>query len=133
MNNQSKLKNKQGKVINTKSAEYYAYDFGGPVLDGVYQLDLSYDRNTGHGAYIVKMDPGTITTAHVHELREEYLSLEGDIIESDGTVLGPGDYIIYEPGSEHNSRTENGALLIGFDYPSPDQLKASSNSNPKGE
>ena len=131
MSNQSNLKSKQGKVIKTKSAEFYAYDFAGPVLEGVYQLDLSYDRKTGHGAYLVKMEPGTITTAHVHELREEYLILEGDIIESDGTVLGPGDYIIYEPGSEHNSRTETGALIIGFDYPSPGQLE--SGIKPKSE
>ena len=69
---------------------------------------------------MIRMEPGTITTKHIHTLREEYLILEGDIIESDGTVLGPG--------SEHNSRTENGALVIGFGYPSPDQLKAKRNS-----
>ena len=128
MNYQSNQKKDQGKVINTNTAEYYTYDFEGPALDGVYQLDLSYDQETGHGAYMIRMEPGTITTRHVHTLREEYLILEGDIIESDGTILGPGEYIIYEPGSEHNSRTENGALLIGFDYPSPDQRNAKSNS-----
>jgi quercetin dioxygenase-like cupin family protein len=128
MKQQSSQMRKPGKVINTKKAEYYVYDFEGPSLEGVYQLDLSYDQETGHGAYMIRMEPGTITTKHIHTLREEYLILEGDIIESDGTVLGPGDYIIYEPGSEHNSRTENGALVIGFDYPSPDQLKAKRNS-----
>ena len=114
----------KGKVINTNTAEYQVYDFAGPPLEGVYQLDLSLDKETGHGAYIVKMAPGTATTRHVHTVREEFMVLEGDIIESDGTVLGPGDYIIYEPGSEHNSRTETGAVLIGFDFPSPDQIKA---------
>jgi hypothetical protein len=131
MSDQTGEKQQRGKVIDTKTAEYYVYDFAGPALDGIYQLDLTYDRKTGHGAYMIKMEPGTITTRHVHRLREEYLILEGDIIESDGTVLGPGDYIIYEPGSEHNSRTENGALLIGFDYPSPDQLSANLNTESK--
>ena len=131
MKHQSSQMRKPGKVINTNTAEYYVYDFEGPALDGVYQLDLSYDQETGHGAYMIRMEPGTITTKHVHTLREEYLIIEGDIIESDGTVLGPGDYIIYEPGSEHNSRTESGALIIGFDFPSPDQLKA--NHNPDSE
>jgi len=123
MKHHSSQQRKPGKIINTNKAEYYVYDFDGPALDGVYQLDLSYDRDTGHGAYMIRMEPGTITTRHVHRLREEFLIIEGDIIESDGTVLGPGDYIIYEPGSEHNSRTENGALVIGFDYPSPNQIK----------
>jgi len=129
MKHQANQKPKPGKVIDTGKAEYSVYDFEGPALDGVYQLDLTYDRETGHGAYMIRMEPGTITTRHVHTLREEYLIIEGDIVESDGTVLGPGEYIVYEPGSEHNSRTEHGALLIGFDYPSPDQLKAMHNTN----
>ena len=112
------------RVIDTNTGEYEVYDFEGPPLEGIYQMDLTYDHATGHGAYMIKMDPGTVTTKHVHTLREEYLILEGDVIESDGSKFGPGDYLIYEPGSEHNTRTENGCVLIGFDYPSPDQLKA---------
>ena len=72
MKHQSSLKRKSGKVINTNKAEYYVYDFEGPALDGVYQLDLSYDQETGQGAYMIRMEPGTITTKHVHTLREEY-------------------------------------------------------------
>ena len=52
MNNQSDQKMKQGKVINTNTAEYYTYDFEGPALDGVYQLDLTYDQDgTRHDYY----------------------------------------------------------------------------------
>ncbi len=119
MNNQSDHFGDQRQIIDTNTAKYDIYDFGGPILKGVRQLDLSYDRKTGHGAYMMRMEPGTATTAHVHTLREEHLILEGDLVESDGTVLGPGDYIIYEPGTEHNSRTVNGCLLIGFEYPPP--------------
>lgn len=108
------------RIIDTNSEKYGIYDFGGPVLEGIYQLDLTYDRDSGHGAYLIRMEPGTETTAHVHSVREEYLILEGDVVESDGTVLGPGDYVIYEPGTEHSSRTVKGCLLIGFDYPAPE-------------
>lgn len=113
----------QRKIIDTNTAQFGIYDFAGPALEGVYQLDLSYDRKTGRGAYMIRMEPGTVTTTHVHSLREEYLVLEGDVVESDGTVLGPGDYVIYEPGTEHNSRTVNGCLVVGFDYPSPGQQR----------
>ncbi|MCP4766787.1 MAG: cupin domain-containing protein [Gammaproteobacteria bacterium] len=109
------------QIIDTNTAKYDVYDFGGPILEGVYQLDLSYDRNTGHGVYMIRMEPGTVTTTHVHTIREEYLILEGDVVESDGTVLGPGDYVIYEPGTEHNSRTVGGCTVIGFDHPAPDE------------
>ena len=118
----------QRQIIDTNTAKFDIYDFGGPVLKGVHQLDLSYDRKTGHGVYMIRMEAGTVTTTHVHTLREEYLILEGDVVESDGTVLGPGDYVIYEPGTEHNSRTVNGCLIIGFEYPSPDETATTCNS-----
>ena len=103
------------RVINTRNADYEVYDFGGPALKDIGQLDLTYDRETGIGAYMVRMQAGSETTRHIHTVREEYLIIEGDLIESDGLVLGSGDYVIYEPGSEHSSRTEQGCLLIGFD------------------
>ena len=71
----------QRKIIKTREAQFDKYDFGGPVLEGVSQLDLSYDRRTGHGVYMVRMEPGTETTEHVHQCREEYLILEGDVVE----------------------------------------------------
>jgi len=117
MNNQSNLYGNQRQIIKTKEAKFDVYDFGGPVLEDIGQLDLSYDRKTGHGVYMIRMEPGAETTAHVHTVREEYLILEGDLVEPDGTVLEPGDYVIYEPGTEHSSRTVNGCLAIGIEYP----------------
>jgi len=107
----------QRRIIHTKTAKYSVYDFAGPPLEGIRQLDLSYDPESGHGAYMIRMDAGTETTRHVPTVREEYLIIEGDLVESDGTELGPGDFVIYEPGTEHNSRTVNGCFMVGFDYP----------------
>ena len=116
MNNQSDRYGDQRQIIKTKEAKYGIYDFGGPVLEGIGQLDLSYNRETGHGVYMIRMEPGTETTPHIHEMREEYLILEGDLVEPDGTVLVPGDFVIYEPGTEHSSRTVNGCLAICFEH-----------------
>ena len=111
----SDVKKALRQVINTNDTEYAVYDFGGPVLKDIGQLDLTYNRETGFGAYMIRMQPGSETTHHVHTVREEYLIIEGDVVESDGLELGPGDYVIYEPGSEHTSRSVNGCVLIGFD------------------
>jgi len=119
MNDKSNQFGNQRKIIDTRTAKFSPYDFGGPTLKGVSQLDLTYDHKSGHGAYMIRMQAGTITTKHIHTVREEYLIMEGDLIESDGTELGPGDYVIYEPGTEHYSRTVHGCTLIGFDYPAP--------------
>ncbi len=104
------------KIIRTASTQFDEYDIEGPMQEDITWLRLSYDRKTGQGAYMMRMQPGAETIRHVHKRREEYLILEGDFIESDGTVLGPGDYVIYMPETEHNSRTVNGCLLIGIDY-----------------
>jgi len=65
---------------------------------------------------MIRMEPGAETIAHIHQRREEYFIIEGDLVESDGKVLGPGDYVVYQPGSYHNSRTVNGCLLIAIDF-----------------
>jgi quercetin dioxygenase-like cupin family protein len=114
--NENMNNNPQRSIIPTASAPFDIYDLDGPVQEDMQLLNLSYNRESGQGAYMIRMQPGAETIRHVHRRREEYLILEGDLVESDGTVLGPGDYVIYAPGSEHNSRTVNGCLLIGIDY-----------------
>ena len=103
-------------IINTQTAEFTTYQEEGPVQDEMSILHLSYDPETGQGAYMMRMQPGAVTIPHTHKRREEYFIIEGDLIEDDGTVLGPGDYIIQEPGTTHNSRTEGGCVLIGIDW-----------------
>ncbi len=104
------------EIVNTASTEFSVYDFDGPVQKNMGLLKLSYDDETKQGAYMIRMDPGAETIAHVHQRREEYFIIEGDLVESDGKVLGPGDYVVYQPGSYHNSRTVNGCLLIAIDF-----------------
>lgn len=65
---------------------------------------------------MMRMEPGAETIAHRHKRNEEYIILEGSLIEDDGTVLEPGDYVIYEAGSVHNSRTMEGCLLLAIDW-----------------
>lgn len=90
-------------------------------------LKLDYDSQTNQGAYLIRMEAGTATIAHEHKRREEYYIIEGDLVEDDGTILGAGDYVIYPPGSRHNSRTVNGCLILGIDYSREQPAKHSHN------
>jgi hypothetical protein len=45
--------------------------------------------------------------------------LDGDLVDSDGSVFGPGDFVSYEAGTHHNSSTENGCLLAVFEWRRP--------------
>ena len=111
--------NARRRIINTASTPFDVYDFDGPVQEDMSLLMLSHDRESGQGAYMIRMEPGAVTIAHTHECMEEFLILEGELIESDGTVLRKGDFTSYRPGSRHNSRTETGCLLVGFDWDPP--------------
>ena len=103
-------------IIKTNQADFETYDLEGPIQENMSLLKLSYNKERRQGAYMMRLQPGAVTIAHTHKRREEFLILEGDIVESDGTRLAAGDYVIYEPGTHHNSRTEGGCVLIGFDW-----------------
>ena len=106
-------------IVNIRETSFDAYDLEGPVQEDMSLLRVSYDRETRRGIYVIRMEPGAVTIAHTHECMEEFLILEGELIESDGTVLKKGDFASYRPGSRHNSRTETGCLLVGFDWDPP--------------
>jgi len=108
------------KIVNLHDAAYGPYDMEGPVQADMSLLLGSYDDRTKRGIYVIRMEPGAQTIAHTHGCTEEFLILEGELIESDGHVLKRGDLVTYAPGSHHNSRTETGCLLIGFDWDRPD-------------
>jgi anti-sigma factor ChrR (cupin superfamily) len=104
-------------VVNLQRAAYGEYDLEGPIQPEMRLLPISYDRETGHGCYAMRMAPGAVTIAHDHAGFEEFLMLEGDLVDSDGTVFGPGDFVSYRPGTHHDSRTEGGCLILVVERP----------------
>ena len=106
-------------IVNIFEAAFDAYDMEGPVQPEMSVLRVSYSDATRRGIYVMRMEPGAVTIPHTHQCMEEFLILEGELIESDGTVLRKGDVTSYRPGTRHNSRTETGCLLVGFDWDRP--------------
>ncbi|MDP6435041.1 MAG: cupin domain-containing protein [Arenicellales bacterium] len=76
--------------------------------------NISFDSESGFGTYVLKLDPGAHTIPHEHTGFEEFMILEGELIDSDDTVFNKGDFVTFEPGSEHSSSTINGCLLLVF-------------------
>ena len=106
-------------IVNVHETSFEPYDLEGPVQDDMSLLSVSYNRETRRGIYVIRMEPGAATIPHTHECMEEFLILEGELIESDGTVLKKGDLASYRPGTRHSSRTETGCLLVGVDWDPP--------------
>jgi anti-sigma factor ChrR (cupin superfamily) len=103
-------------VVNALSTPFLPYDLEGPVQPEMSWLPVSYDRATGVGCYLMRMEPGAVTIEHEHAGMEEFLVLEGDLVDSDGTVYSAGDFVSYDAGTRHNSWTNEGCLLAVFEW-----------------
>jgi anti-sigma factor ChrR (cupin superfamily) len=99
------------RIANIHEAAYssFVYPDGMALGDTILQLDDEMELGTGFHVY--RMPPGMTTRAHRHNGHEQFLILEGELHESDGTVFRAGDMVFYRDGTEHNSFTPNGCLL----------------------
>lgn len=98
------------KVANIHDAAFvpFVYPDGLALGDAILQLNAD---PLGTGFHVYRMPAGMTTRGHRHNGDEQFLILEGELHESDGTVLKAGDLVFYADGSEHNSYTPNGCLL----------------------
>ena len=100
-------------IFRTQGQEFRPYERDGKSIPSMSWFPLSVDADLGRGGrYLLKLDPGTAGPLHQHGGYDEFLVLEGSIIDSDGTRIGPGDYVMYEPGSTHFTDTPEGCLVL---------------------
>ena len=110
---------KQGdrQVVNTASACFLPFpadDEAGISNDGMSYLQLDNSRPPGEGFHLFRMEAGTTTAAHRHNCEEQWLMLEGELVDNDGTRYVPGDFVLMKQGTEHNSTTPDGCLLAVY-------------------
>jgi anti-sigma factor ChrR (cupin superfamily) len=101
----------QRRIVNIKKATFtpFVYPDGVALGDEILQLDT--DKPLGEGFHVYRMPAGMRTRRHIHNGHEQFLILDGELIEDDGTVFKPGDMVFYRDGTEHDSYTPNGCLL----------------------
>lgn len=99
------------RVVNIKSGEFkpFVYEDGAMLGDGV--LQLNDELPLGVGFHVYRMPAGMTTRPHRHNGHEQFLILEGELIENDGTMLRAGDLVWFRSGTEHSSYSPNGCLL----------------------
>ena len=101
-------------ITNPFNLKFEPFDNYGKPIKGMNWHKISYDKKTGQGSYILKMDPGAKTIPHEHVNYEEFYMLEGELIDPDGKTFKKGDFVTFEPGSSHSSYTEKGCLILVF-------------------
>jgi anti-sigma factor ChrR (cupin superfamily) len=108
-----KLNKRLRSQCDTNQANFIPYNRYGAVVEGMSWLPLSGELlNNTYECFMLRMQPGTSTTAHEHIGHEEFLVLEGHLIDSDGAEYKAGDFIRFLPGSKHSSYSVDGCLLI---------------------
>ncbi len=105
------VKPEDRRVANIYQAAFkpFVYDDGVALGDEVLQLDDGLPLGTGFHVY--RMPPGLATRPHRHNGHEQFLILEGELHENDGTVFRKGDLVWLRDGTEHNSYSPQGCLL----------------------
>ena len=103
------------KITNLYDVEFIPFNNYGAVVPGMSWHKISYSKeNGGQGTYVLKMEPGAKSLSHEHTGFEEFLMLDGELIDPDGKIFKKGDFISFEPGSKHSSHTINGCLVLVF-------------------
>ncbi|WP_170604284.1 cupin domain-containing protein [Ruegeria arenilitoris] len=93
---------------------YIPYDPDGSSETGTHFIQLNPDAVRDVGFYIYRMEPGSSSTPHRHGGAEEFLIIQGELIDNDGTVYKQGDVVWLAKGTEHSSYTETGCLIAVY-------------------
>ena len=104
--------NRWRKVINVNTVKLVPYGLQGRSQSDLTWYNVSYDPKTGQGVFLVRFTPGGLSIAHEHTGFEEFLMLEGDLIDSDGTLYKAGDFVSLKPGSRHMSYSPSGLYVL---------------------
>jgi quercetin dioxygenase-like cupin family protein len=104
----------QRRIVSIKTAELLPDDRYGAPTPGFTWAPLDFDKKAGEGLFLLRFAPGARSVPHEHTHGESFLVLEGELVDSDGKVFRAGDFVRYEPGSEHWSVAPNGCLIAVF-------------------
>ena len=105
---------KNRTITKVSNVKFEPFDNYGPVIPGMSWHKISFNKENGYGSYISKLEPGTKTIPHTHLGFEEFLILEGELIDVDGTIFKKGDFVTFEPGTKHSSYSKKGCLILTF-------------------
>ena len=102
------------KITDPFNVKFEPFDNYGDAIPGMSWHKITYNKETGQGTYILKMEPGAKTKLHEHTNFEEFIMLDGELIDPDDNIFKKGDIVTYEPGSRHSSHTKDGCLILVF-------------------
>ncbi len=101
-------------VVNFADADFKPYGLQGTDQSDLHWHNISYNEETGDGAFIIRFDPGGVSIEHEHLGFEEFVLLQGDLTDHDGYRYRVGDVVSLPGGSMHRTVSEKGAVVAVF-------------------
>jgi anti-sigma factor ChrR (cupin superfamily) len=91
------------QIINTGDGNFIPYDRYGTPVPGMSWLPLSGERlNDDFECFLLRMDAGARSKPHEHTGFEEFLVMDGELVDCDGSSYRAGDFVRFGPGSKHS-------------------------------
>ena len=101
------------EIIDTDRSNFRPYDRYGDPITGLSWLPLSGKPMNGEfECYLLHMEAGCGSKPHEHTGIEEFLVLEGVLVDCDGSSYRAGEFLRFAPGSMHSSHTPDGCTLL---------------------
>jgi quercetin dioxygenase-like cupin family protein len=100
--------------VNWREAAFSTYSLQGKPQADLSWHNLSWDDATSSGFFLIRFAPGGVSIPHEHLAHEEFVVLEGELEDHDGTVYRAGDCVSLAPGTRHFTRSKHGAVSAVF-------------------
>ena len=97
-------------VVRWTSCDWQSY----PGDDALDWHPVRAGSQPEEGYYLLRVPQGGRLPVHGAGVREEYVVLEGALVDGDGTDLVAGDLVSYRPGARHQATSGNGCILLAF-------------------
>lgn len=100
------------RIVRREDIQMKPYDrYGEPRYDMEW-FPLCDKTEEGFECFLLRFQPGAKSTPHEHSGHEQFLMLDGELVDCDGKVFKAGDFVTFEPGSRHFSCSEEGCTML---------------------
>ena len=84
-------------IVDLSNIVYHPYNRDNLDVSGLNWYIISFDNLTNKGTYILEYKPGAKTPTHKHLGFEDFLILEGELINSSGDIFKKNQFISFIP------------------------------------
>lgn len=99
-------------IRSASAADFVPFERYGAPIEGMTWCPLSIGDDDDLEIYLLRIAAGSQTYPHEHVGCEQFLVLEGSLIDCDGTRIAAGSFARFEAGSQHHSSTDEDCLLM---------------------